>query len=329
MPVNATLAAFSDYAYRSAVVIYLFAMLLHLGEFARVRTVEKSVECDPAKDVLAEVGARPPAGGIRPGDEILSESGGPGQVSRSWNDRLARMAVAQTTLGAAIHLVSVVLRGAATQRWPWGNMYEFISAICLAGVVAWLVVLRRSPMARSAGIFVLLPVEVLLFLAGTVLYVDASPVMPALKSYWLSIHVSAVSISAGLFMVSGVASMLYLVRHRRQPGRFTAILPDATTLDRIAYRMTTFAFVLYTFAIMTGAIWAEAAWGRFWGWDPKETVAFVVWVLYACYLHARSTAGWRNGGAAWINIAGFVAVLFNLFFVNLVTTGLHSYAGMN
>jgi cytochrome c-type biogenesis protein CcsB len=131
--------------------------------------------------------------------------------------------------------------------------------------------------------------------------------------------------------VAGVASALYLARRRGAPdagGGFRAALPSADALDRAAYRITVFAFPLYTFAIIAGAIWAEAAWGRFWGWDPKETVAFVVWVVYACYLHARATAGWRAGGAAWINVLGTVAILFNLFFINLVTTGLHSYAGV-
>jgi cytochrome c-type biogenesis protein CcsB len=153
-------------------------------------------------------------------------------------------------------------------------------------------------------------------------------VVPALQSYWLTIHVTAVSLASGLLMVAGVASVLFLLRKHGVGGTWLDALPSADTLDRAAYRVTIFAFPLYTFAIICGAIWAEAAWGRFWGWDPKETVAFVVWVVYACYLHARATAGWRAGGAAWINVFGLAAVLFNLFFINLVTTGLHSYAGL-
>ena len=105
-------------------------------------------------------------------------------------------------------------------------------------------------------------------------------------------------------------------------------LPSAAALDRLAYRTTIVAFPLYTFGVIAGAIWAEAAWGRFWGWDPKETVAFVAWVVYAAYLHARATAGWRSGRAAWINVAGLAVVLFNLFFINMVVAGLHSYAGI-
>jgi cytochrome c-type biogenesis protein CcsB len=156
--------------------------------------------------------------------------------------------------------------------------------------------------------------------------------------------VSVVSLGSGVFMVAGIASILFLLRTSRlgEPrreghaeeraegalGRIVQRLPDAQTLDRVAYRTTIFAFPVFGFGVIFGAIWAEEAWGRYWGWDPKETVSFVAWVVYAAYLHARSTAGWRDRKAAWINVVGFVAMIFNLFFVNLVTVGLHSYAGV-
>ena len=179
--------------------------------------------------------------------------------------------------------------------------------------------------------------QILLTVSGKWLYTNAAPVMPALQSYWLPIHVSVVSLGSGVFLVAGVASILFLVKMSRygQPGaqgavaRIAAKLPDAQTLDRIAYRTTIFGFPVFGFGVIFGAIWAEEAWGRFWGWDPKETVAFIAWVVYAAYLHARSTAGWRDKKAAWINVVGFVAMVFNLFFINLVTVGLHSYAGVN
>ena len=173
----------------------------------------------------------------------------------------------------------------------------------------------------------LLPVVVLLFLAGTVLYAQAAPVVPALRSYWLVVHVTTVTISSGLLLVPGVASLLFLLRRSGRGGALAERLPSAAALDRLAYRTTIVAFPLYTFGVIAGAIWAEAAWGRFWGWDPKETVAFIAWVVYAAYLHARATAGWRGGRAAWINVAGLAVVLFNLFFINMVVAGLHSYAG--
>jgi cytochrome c-type biogenesis protein CcsB len=172
----------------------------------------------------------------------------------------------------------------------------------------------------------------LLFTAGTLLYTKAAPLQPALRSYWITIHVSAAAIASGLLLVAGAASIGFLFKTtRRQPGRVTAAiadrLPAADVLDRLAYRVTVAAFPVWTFAVITGAIWAETAWGRYWGWDPKETVALVAWVVYAAYLHARATAGWRRGAAA-VNVAGFVVMIFNLFFVNLVISGLHSYAGV-
>jgi cytochrome c-type biogenesis protein CcsB len=201
----------------------------------------------------------------------------------------------------------------------------------------------------------MLPGVILLFESGTVLYVPAAPVVPALNSYWKWIHVTTVSLSSSVLMVSGAASLLYLLRGRydrqqaallsgdpasmaapsgraaRGGGRGSMFgrLPSAATLDRIAYRTAIVAFPVYTFAVIAGAMWAEVAWGRYWGWDPKETCAFITWVIYASYLHARSTAGWRGRRAAWISVVGFVSIMFNLFFVNMVVSGLHSYAGLN
>ena len=299
------LATYSDRLFVAAAGIYALAMIFHAVEFAAAR---------------AKTPALVGAGG--PDVEPEQDS------SRGRAERFGRMAVALVVLGALLHLASIAMRGLAAQRWPMGNMYEFISAICIAAVVTWLVVLRRTPASRPAGPFVLLLVLVLMLLAGSVLYVPAGPVVPPLRSYWMSIHVSTISISSGLLLVSGVASLLYLLR---RSGLLTAVaekLPAADALDRLAYRITIVAFPLFTFAIITGAIWAEAAWGRFWGWDPKETVAFVSWVIYAAYLHARATAGWRTGRAAWINVAGFATMIFNLFFINMVVAGLHSYAGL-
>jgi cytochrome c-type biogenesis protein CcsB len=299
------LATFSDRLFVAAAGIYALAMILHAVEFAAERA---------KAPVLAGAG----------GPDVVSEQ----DSSRGRAERFGRMAVALVVLGALLHLASIAMRGLAAQRWPMGNMYEFISAISVAAVVTWLIVLRRTPTARPAGPFVLFPVLVLMALAGSVLYAPAGPVVPPLRSYWMSIHVSTISISSGLLVVSGVTSLLFLLRLSGWLPAVAEKLPGADALDRLAYRITIVAFPLFTFAIITGAIWAEAAWGRFWGWDPKETVAFVSWVIYAAYLHARATAGWRTGRAAWVNVAGFATVVFNLFFINMVVAGLHSYAGL-
>lgn len=252
-----------------------------------------------------------------------------------------RVAMACSVLAAALHVGSVLTRGLSVDRLPWGNMYEFTSAMCLVAVVGFLVVGARFRAARQLGLFVMFPVVVAMFLAGTVLYAQAGPLVPALHSYWLAIHVSAAIIATGVFMISFVATVLYLVRERYDrltaagtpPQRFpTALggrLPRAAALDTVAYRTVAFGFPIWTFGIIAGALWAEAAWGRYWGWDPKETWAFIAWVIYAGYLHARATAGWKGAKAGWINLAGFGAMIFNFFVVNILISGLHSYAGLS
>ncbi|MHA6792563.1 c-type cytochrome biogenesis protein CcsB [Pseudonocardia bannensis] len=313
MPVDPILSLFSDRFFMGSVAVYVLAMLMHAVEYAAARDA-------PAK-VLVGAGAPVEAEAADPVEP-------PAPAGRTRAERFGRMAVSLTVLGVLLHLGSLVMRGLAAQRWPLGNMYEFTSAICLAAVVGWLVVLHRSPALRRAGVFVLTPVLILMFLAGTVLYAQAAPVVPALQSYWLVIHVTTVTLASGLFLVTGVASLLYLLSRSGKAAGLVAKLPSTDVLDRVAYRVTVVAFPIYTFAVIAGAIWAEAAWGRFWGWDPKETVAFVAWVVFAAYLHARATAGWRTNRAAWINVLGFAVVVFNLFFINMVVAGLHSYAGL-
>jgi cytochrome c-type biogenesis protein CcsB len=313
MPAAESLATYSDWTYFAAVAIYVLAATLYL--------VEQAAQRAPA-EVPALVGAtQPDADSPQPAER--DDAAEPARA-----ERFGRMAVSLTVLGALVHLVSLVLRGMSAGRVPWGNMYEFGSLLCLGAVVTWLVLLRKFPV-RHLGGYVLVPIALLMFLGGTVLYTSAAPVQPALQSYWLVIHVFTVATSSGALLVAGVASLLYLVKTNADRfGPLAARLPAADTLDRVAYRVTIVAFPAYTMAVVFGAIWAEAAWGRFWGWDPKETCAFVAWVVYAAYLHSRATAGWRGGRAAAINVLAFAVMIFNLFFVNLVIAGLHSYAGV-
>jgi cytochrome c-type biogenesis protein CcsB len=315
------LARYSDWAFTSTVVVLVLAMLLLAVELAFTRSRRVT-----DRELVA-------AG------TVSADSATPGVVAetpqRPFDERVGKAGLALVYVGIALLLLCIVLRGLATTRAPWGNMYEFINLTCFSGLVAGAIVLRRAQY-RALWVFVLVPVLILLTVSGHWLYTNAAPVMPALQSYWLPIHVSVVSLGSGVFLVAGVASILFLLKMSKlgEPdtdgalARIVQRLPDAQTLDRIAYRTTIFAFPVFGFGVIFGAIWAEEAWGRYWGWDPKETVSFIAWVIYAAYLHARSTAGWRDKKAAWINVAGFVAMVFNLFFINLVTVGLHSYAGV-
>ncbi|HEX3792364.1 MAG TPA: c-type cytochrome biogenesis protein CcsB [Pseudonocardiaceae bacterium] len=328
MPVNEHLAQYSNWAYTSTVVIYVLAMFFYLGEQALTRA--RTAATAPAARQLVTAGGATVTRTSSTPTEDEGDTGRRGE--RPTAERLGRMAVALTLLGLVVHVVSIVVRGLAVHRWPLGNMYEFISFFGLIAICAWLFMARKFAI-RRLGAFVLLPVLILMFLGGTVLYAQAEPVQPALQSYWLIIHVTVVSAASGILLVPGVASVMYLMRgaHDRNPERFVKFgpkLPTTSTLDRLAYRSTIVGFPLFTFGVICGAIWAESAWGRFWGWDPKETTAFIAWVVYAAYLHSRATAGWRGNRAAIINILGFGVMIFNLFFVNFVDSGLHSYAGV-
>lgn len=247
--------------------------------------------------------------------------------------RMGALGLGLAALGALAHAAVLLFRGLAVDRLPWGNMYEFATAVLLVAVVAYVVLALRSPALRHIGVFVLAPVVLGLVAIGLFLYVEGGPLIAALRSSWLAIHVSAAIIGFGIFLVSGIAGALYLVREKaeQKPAEergtgFASRLPASSVLDRLAHRTAVFGFPVWTFAVIAGAIWAESAWGRFWGWDPKETWSFLAWVVYAGYLHARTTAGWRGRPAAWVNVVGLVVMVVNLTFVNLVSSSLHSYA---
>jgi cytochrome c-type biogenesis protein CcsB len=340
--VNSGMAHLSDTLFTTAIAIYTLAMICYAAEYAfgRRGRIAMTSRTTPAK-VLVRAGA----GESRDVDSTAPRVTKPISPNRSGRtsavgDRFGRTAVGLTVIGAVVHASSIAVRGAAVDRVPWGNMYEFASVVGLIAVLAFLISLARAPQIRYLGLFVMLPVILVMFLAGTVLYAKASPLVPALQSYWLAIHVSAAASAEGILMTSAVITVLFLTRQRydkrvaaRLPVRFPISLggrlPEPATLDRVAYRAVAFAFPIYTFGVIAGAIWAEAAWGRYWGWDPKETWAFIAWVIYAAYLHARATAGWKGRSAAWINLLGFSAMTFNFFVVNIVISGLHSYAGLN
>jgi len=348
MSVNTGLAHLSDTLFTTAIAVYAAAAFGYAAEYAfgrRGRIAETTPAATPAEEKLL-VGAAglSTADALSDADDEVASAAPPPTVEPPEpRDRAAlagRIAVVLTIVGFMVHAGSVIVRGTAVDRLPWGNMYEFSAVVGLVAVGAWLVTLWRMPQLRYLGMFVMIPVIVVMFLAGTVLYAKAQPLVPALQSYWLAIHVSAAATGEGMLLTSAVLSILFLIRRRydmadqqglrvRFPATVGARLPAAQSLDKSAYRIVAFAFPIYTFGIICGAIWAEAAWGRYWGWDPKETWAFITWVIYAAYLHARATAGWRGRAAAWINVAGFAAMTFNFFVVNIVISGLHSYAGLN
>ncbi|MEZ5186783.1 MAG: c-type cytochrome biogenesis protein CcsB [Candidatus Nanopelagicales bacterium] len=267
---------------------------------------------------------------------VLVGAGGPDQVKAAPEEepgrRSGNIALSLTWLATGLLIVGFIFRGLAAERFPLGNMYEFSLGAAIAVALVYLVASTRTDL-RWLGVWVVGAVLLTLGVAVTLLYTESAQLVPALKSWWLVIHVSAAAISGGAFTLSAGFIGAYLVRQRaedrgRADSGLAARLPSAERLDALSYRTIAFVFPVWTFAVIAGAIWAENAWGRYWGWDPKETWAFITWVIYAGYLHARSTAGWKGRKAAIIGLIGFTAFLVNYFGVNFFATGLHSYSGV-
>jgi len=250
---------------------------------------------------------------------------------RSKTAKIARIATALMVLGFLLLLAAVIARGLSAHRVPWGNMYEFSITGALAFTGAYLAALQKYDL-RWLGLPISIAVLLVLGTAITLLYRPSAPLVPALKSTWLVVHVSAAIISGGVFLLANSIAATYLILDRMESrgGRnaWAKRLPTLEVLDQLTYRLVAFVFPLWTFAVIAGAIWAESAWGRYWGWDPKETWAFITWVAYAAYLHARVTAGWKGKKAAWLCLFAGSTFLFNYVYVNVWGTGRHTYSGL-
>lgn len=249
----------------------------------------------------------------------------------SKTERLGRLGSAFMVIGTLLLLAGVIFRGISADRVPWGNMYEFSITGTLAFSIAYLYALKKYQM-RWLGLPAAIAILLTLGTAVTLLYRPSAPLVPALKSPWLVIHVSAAIISGGVFLLANFIAATYLILDRYEQKGARPIwmqkFPTLESLDNFSYRLIALVFPLWTFSVIAGAIWAEAAWGRYWGWDPKETWAFITWVAYAAYLHARVTIGWRGRRAAWLCLLAGSTFLFNYVYINVWGTGKHTYSGL-
>jgi cytochrome c-type biogenesis protein CcsB len=316
---------YSNLALVSSVVVYVLAMFAHAAEWAAAR---RTGQTEPATTrELVGVGAADMRSEPVEGRDHVSVETPP--ISSPRVEQFGRMGVALTIIGFLLSVTGVLLRALAAQRAPWGNMFEFTITAMVFIVGVYLIMLWRTGI-RWLGLPVTLLAAVGNGLAVTVFYVAVAPLVPALHSVWFLIHIVAAAISGAAFNVGGVMSILYLIKRRAEDRGavrgYLERLPSSRKIDLIAYRFLAFAFPLWTFTVVAGAIWAEYAWGRYWGWDPKETWSFVTWTIFAGYLHSRSTAGWKGRKAAWIAVVGFVSLLITYYVVNLWIVGLHSYA---
>ncbi|SEG65516.1 cytochrome c-type biogenesis protein CcsB [Actinacidiphila yanglinensis] len=356
--VNENFANYSNYLIRSAMFVYALAFLAHLAEWVfggrskiAVQSAALTSDAAPPTAVPAvTVRAAGQAGTTtieRPkvitrasaSDRDISD--GPGAAGgNEKGDLYGRIAISFTVLAWVLHVCGVAFRAASVQRAPWGNMYEFSTTFGAVAVGAYLLLLALKKNVRWIGLFLTTSVLLDLGLALSVLYTSSEQLVPALHSYWLWIHVSCAIISGAVFYLAAVGTMLYLFRDHYEVALMTGQasntrwgdimrrLPAAASLDKFAYRMNALVFPLWTFTIIAGAIWAQAAWGHYWEWDPKETWSFITWVVYAGYLHARATAGWKGRKAAYLALVAFACFLFNYYGVNIFVTGKHSYAGV-
>ncbi|AKK10284.1 cytochrome c-type biogenesis protein CcsB [Corynebacterium uterequi] len=307
-----TLSNYSIMAFQTAFVVYSVALIVSLFFYGRMQQV---------------IDAR-------------REQATPADASAERHERrahqLAGMTQSLVWLGIIFHLLAVALRGLSAGRFPLGNLYEYMLMLTLFVFIGAATALTTRKSWRTLWPWMLTPMLALMFYGATVFYTASAPVVPALQSNWLPIHVTTVVLGASIGMLSGVLSLLYLLRVWQQPGTERGVigaiikpLPGPKNLDALAYKSAIITVPVFGLGILLGAIWAESAWGRFWGWDPKETISLVTWILYCAYLHARATAGWKAWGTAIINIVALATMIFNLFFINMVVSGLHSYAGLN
>jgi cytochrome c-type biogenesis protein CcsB len=257
---------------------------------------------------------------------------------RTLATKLEKVGIALMILGTALHAAGVVLRGIAASRVPWANMYEFSITGALFVVFIFLVALTIKDV-RLIATFVSGFVLLILGAATSVFYVEVKSLMPALQSYWLVIHVVVAVLATAFFNIAAGLSIAYLLKSAgwlekskrkavQSVKRILDLFPPLESLERLAYRFNIIGFILWSFTLIAGAIWAERAWHRYWGWDTKEVWTFIIWVIYAGYLHANATRGWTGKRSAWLSMIGFAAILFNFTVVNLFFKGLHVYSGL-
>lgn len=310
-----TLDSLSLVAVYSAMAVYAIAFIVYTIDLARrvaPAQVREAALVGGGATALADPQAQAPASGT--------------------GTRLTRVAVGLTVLGWLLHVAGTVLRGFAAERVPWANMYEFTLTATAIIVGVYLAVQLWQDL-RFLGVFVVGLVLVALGVATINFYVDVVPLAPPLQSIWLVIHVFVASLGTGFFALGAALSLVQLLKGKHEGGalvswRFLEAVPSSERLETIAYRLIVIGFVFWTFTLIAGAIWAERAWGRYWGWDTKEVWTFIIWTLYAGYIHARATRGWRGARSAWLSIVGFLAVIFNFTVVNLFFKGWHAYSGL-
>lgn len=243
------------------------------------------------------------------------------------SERIGGYARLTTLFGFISHTVALILRGLASGHHPIANLYESMSFFAWTIILIYLV-LDHKYRLMVLGAFVI-PLSFLVVALTSLLPGKIKPLLPALDSYWLGFHTTFSFLAYAAFAIAFVSGLMYLIQERqlksKRLGGFYSRLPSLETIDSLGYKSIALGFPLLTLGILTGAIWAQSAWGRYWGWDPKETWALITWLVYAAYLLIRRTAGWQGKKAAYLSIIGFLGVVFTYLGLNLLAKGLHVY----
>jgi cytochrome c-type biogenesis protein CcsB len=341
-PVNAELGQVSELFMLLASIAYVVALVFFVLDLVKSSSTIGALESRLAGEKAAPARALAGVGMRGAGSSTADVATAPATADDSMDygsgprRGRARVAVSLTVLAAVIHGAAVITRGIAANRVPWGNMYEFCTTGAFLVALIFLVTLTRKDL-RFVGSFVVGLVVIMLCAATVGFPTPVARLIPALQSYWLIVHVSIAVASSALFTITFSMSVLQLLQTSREAkllagkadtARFLRLVPSALSLENLSYRLNAVAFVGWTFTLMAGAIWAEQAWGRYWGWDTKEVWTFVIWTVYAGYLHARATRGWTGTRAAWLSIVGYLCIVFNFTIVNIYFSGLHSYSGV-
>ena len=330
---TADFVSYSLVAIYSAMAVYTIAFILFAFDLAR-RSADKpeAAAASPSRAGIIAMAA----GGTATLERVRAEAPPETAIPR----RFERIAFALTVLAWVLHVVGAVLRGFADGHVPWSNMFEF-SLVSSAIIVGAFIGAQFWQNLRFLGAYIT-GFGLLVLGVGTVnFYVDVKPLPPALQSYWLVIHVFVATFATAVFAIGAGLSLLQLLQERREAAMvgvtdaskrtgfaFLQTFPTAERLENLAYRSIVVGFVFWTFTLIAGSIWAERAWGNYWTWDTKEVWTFIIWVIFAGYVHARATRGWRGSRSSWLAIIGFSAVLFNFTIVNLFFKGLHTYSGL-
>ncbi|GAB3450462.1 c-type cytochrome biogenesis protein CcsB [Phycicoccus ginsengisoli] len=337
---NETLAGYANLSLYSAMAVFTIAMVCHAIYLAgllpaRDRATARDATSARERELVGAGGPAEPVAAAAGGATTDAPAGaGDAAAGADEPSKRARSAagIASTTtwLGGLLLLASVVLRGLSVDRWPLGNMFEFAVMGSMFTSLAYSIWSTRRDL-RWLGLFITGPVLLVLGMAVAVWYTEAAELLPSLRSYWLVIHVTVAVISTALFTLAAAATGIYLLKDAFQRSGRSSVLdrfPDAPSIERTAYGLHIVAFPLWTFTLIAGAIWARQAWASYWNWDPKEVWTFVIWVVYAAYLHSRATSGISRQTAAWISLAGYACVIVNFAVVNVFFVGQHSYSGL-